>query len=389
MQRVDLQILAFAFLAGCSLLHHDNKPKARESVPRTKAIEESVAVFKRALMGVEENYFDDTDPRFLTMWAIRGMIEKLNSHGELEWQKDTVQCEEGHDLEGFGIGIRFSRIRGITYITQVAPMSNAFAAGVMSGDIIFEIDGEPTHLLSIIEVARRLRCRTNEVTLTIIRGKRLVEKRLTKGPVKYRESFSVPLSQNIGYLYLPHLADDETALESFGNYIDLVAHRSNKLILDLRSMKGGMLTSTRLFLSMFLPPNALIVTPISVREVEEAWRVPEWAKPTRMRIVVLLNLFTGSAGEIIALALQSHGRAVLIGERTLGYGTIRRPLPLSDDAQLFLPVALYYGPHGEMIERMGVWPDISVINTNPIAHYYPGVRDDILDAAIRYLRNAH
>lgn len=354
---------------------------------RKQSIDESSQIFKNALEEIEERYYRETDPKLLTMWAIREMLERLNSHGGLTWVEDFAPCEKDDTPPGFGFGIDFTRIRGVTYITRVVPMSTAFFAGVQSGDILFALDDEPIQLLSIFDIAHRLRCRPDETTLSLIHGNRLTKKRLKKGPVDRQDFVATILSNDLGYLYLANLNDEGVALYNIVSISKLAEEGARKLILDLRSMSGGQLSATTIFLSMFLPPEALVITPISDRKVDEPWRVPRWAHPSHVPIVVLVNQFTSSAGEIIALTLQSYGRATVIGERTTGFGTILNSASLSEEAQLLLPVFVYYGPHGETVEGKGVRPDIEVKDTNPIPYYFPGVPDKILDTAIAYLRS--
>ncbi len=384
-------VLAMSLLlSACSLTQKSNPTALRMDTAKEDAtrIEESTQLFKNALETIHEHYYMSVELKSLTTDAIEFLVQKTNSHGFLELEDERPACKERVQMGA--LGITFSKRMGLVTIVRVAPRSPAYEARVNIGDIIFAIDGKPTNLLSFLEIITALDCNKHSfVDLTLVSRdwKRVETKRIEKREgVVWRDFLATMLSGNIGYFSIYDMHSEKNGILAYQAIGKLKKMGATRFIIDLRSMQGGLVVSGMFFLSTVLEPaTAILFASAEARDDQETLLVPKETRPLRDPLVVLVNNSTVSLGELIAMTLKDHGRATIIGERTVGYGTIMRQFYIDKHVAISLPVRIFYGPHGENIEGQGVEPDILVSETNPLAQYAPGVKDAILERAIEYL----
>jgi carboxyl-terminal processing protease len=322
-------------------------------------------LFARVLSYVQNNYVEKVDERQLMYGAIKGMVETLDPH--TVFMPPDVFQEMKMDTAGefTGVGMELGVKNGA--ITVVAPLDDAPAAraGVKAGDQLVKIDGESTQGMELDRATQKLRGPVGaKVRLTLMREGFLSPQEMTL----IRDH--IPLVSVEGALYsgIGHLRV-KTFQERTDYYLRKELDRLRKLngkelsgvVLDLRNNPGGLLDQAVAVSDRFLPGNLTIVTTqgrAGRNSTEERSKDRDTEKPYPM--VVLVNAGSASASEIVAGALQDHGRAVVLGTQTFGKGSVQTVIELEDGSGLKLTIARYYTPKGRSIQELGITPDYVV-----------------------------
>ena len=342
--------------------------EASSAVDKLKEDEELYELYKMfvdTVDQVERNYVKKITRREIMEAAIEGIITKLDPHSsyinpdELKGFKSTVESEFG------GIGIQISMERGQLKILSPLVGKPAYRAGLQAGDRITKIEGVSTEGMSIDEAVKKLKGEIGTgVTLTVVHANNREEETVTvqrelihvetvlgdKRTSGDQWDYMFDADKRIGYIRLTAFSRD-TANELKKALEDLKSRNLSGLILDLRFNPGGLLTSAIEISDMFLPEGKIVST--SGRNVPE--RVWEASKPGTFEgfpMVILVNRYSASASEIVSAALQDHKRAIVIGERTWGKGSVQNVIELDDrKSALKLTTASYQRPSGKNIHR--------------------------------------
>jgi len=332
----------------------------------TTAIEdtyEKLKVFTEILSLIQSNYVDEVKSRELIYGAVKGMLETLDPHSAFMTPEafKEMQVETSGSFGGLGIEITVKD----RVLTVVAPIDGTPAdrAGIQPGDRILKIEGQPTKDMTLMDAVRRLRGpKGSKVTITILREGILepFEVTLVRETIEVRSIRSRDMGDGIFYVRITSF-QERTAkdLEKALEQAQKVA--ATALILDLRNDPGGLLNQAVAVSDMFLDKGQLIVyTQGRLKNqdlrfaAEHSSNLPKWP------MVVLVNGGSASASEIVAGALQDWKRAVILGTRTFGKGSVQTVIPLSDGSGLRLTTAKYFTPRGRSIHSTGITPDIIV-----------------------------
>src|SRR5690606_7563606 len=342
--------------------------------------------FANVFAAIKASYVEPVADNKLIGDAIKGMFSDLDPHStylDAEAFKEMEAITQG----GFGgLGIEIGSEDGMPKVISPIEDTPAARAGILAGDIITPIDGKPTKGMTLSEAIKLMRGEPKTpIVLTIKRQDK--EKPLVihivRDLIKVRSVRSKMLDNNIAYVRIAQF--QERTVEDLAKQLaGLNAKTSPKaLILDLRNDPGGLLDSAIGVSSAFLKPDVLVVStkgriPSSNREYFAkpvdfmrnqldggnsplAPKVSDWAKTVPM--VVLINVGSASASEIVAGALQDHKRAKVLGSRSVGRGWVHSVLPSSEDTGIKLAAARYYPPLGRSSQVTGVDPDITVDDT--------------------------
>jgi carboxyl-terminal processing protease len=398
--KVAVLLLAlFAFAAA---------PRAAESY--TNAYE-AIALFTKVLEEVHRSYVDTNEAGYdsLIRHAMTGMLQDLDPYSQFmdkESYEDIKDDTAGHFS---GVGLVVSMKDGL--LTVVSPMEDtpAFRAGMLSGDIIIEIDGKETREMSLSDAVKKMRGDAGaEVKLKIVRPSThaikdhaLIREEITVASVKDAKL----IEDHIGYIRLTQF-NEPTAEDLKNELKKLTDQKMKALVLDLRGNPGGLLTTAAGVAELFLPRGDLIVfTKGRSKEMDQqSFKSSGFTHYTDFPMVVLVNGGSASAAEIVSGALQDHKRAVLVGEKTFGKGSVQSILPLEDGAAIKLTTAKYYTPSERVIHGNGIEPDVKVVmnpedlfkirmkqarkaDATDVAHSIePELRDIQLDYAIGTLK---
>lgn len=329
--------------------------------------------FTRVLAYIENNYVENVSEKQLIDGAIKGMISTLDPHTVYMPQEvfKEMRLDTKGEFGGLGIEVttRARLIEGVRheYLTVVSPIDEtpAARAGIRPGDLILKIDGEPTAELDLMSAVSKLRGPPgSKVVLTILRDG-FAEPRDIPVVRDHIRVVSVEgrLYDGIGYV----------KVKSFQEQTDRYLKRAlddlrkeNKgelrgLVLDLRNNPGGLLDQAVRMADRFLPGGLTIVTTKGRdgRQVEEEKSHDRDTEPA-YPMIVLVNGGSASASEIVAGALQDHGRAVIMGTQSFGKGSVQTLIELEDGSGLKLTIARYFTPNGRSIQEKGITPDVMV-----------------------------
>lgn len=378
MNRGKIWLLGFVLCGGLAVgwLADNRLPLAEASEPPSTYQE--LQLLTDVLTIVRRSYVEEVSLKDLIYGAIDGMLLSLDPHSG--FMPPEIYTEMKLDTRGQfgGLGIEITVRDGI--LTVVAPIEDtpASRAGLEAGDQIIRIEGQLTKNMEIMEAVRLMRGEPGtSVTITLMRESfdKLQEFTLVREVVKVKSVKSSVLQEGYGYIRLAQfqerssqdLADALVKLQQDGQS-DLKG-----LILDLRNNPGGLLDQAVEVVDLFLREGLIVYT--KGREPEAQMEFSATAEGTEpdYPLVILINGGSASASEIVAGALQDHGRAVVLGTQSFGKGSVQTIIPLSDQSGLRLTTARYYTPRGTSIQAKGIMPDIEVqaIELNDVAE---GVR---------------
>ncbi len=342
------------------------------------AIDDQIGIIRQVWELVNKEFYQQpVDQAALLRGAIRGMLETLNDPHTVYLDPETSQQQREHTNQAFeGIGATIGQRDEFVEIQSVFPDSPAERGGLQAGDLILAVDGADVQGKSPAEVARLVRGPAGtRVVLTVRRGDAApFEIVLIRAKVIVPSVSSALLEGPVGYIRLwqfgAHTTDElRRALTS------LREQGVQGLVLDLRGNAGGLLQSAVEVSSEFLPAGSVILYEEQAQHPPTAYRAQRRGLARDLPLIVLVDGRSASAAEIVAGALVDHNRAVLIGERTYGKGTVQLPHDLADGSQVRITIARWLTPNHQSIAGQGIVPTIEI--AAPIAPTPQG------DAAVR------
>ncbi len=324
---------------------------------------QSLEIFTDVLALIRSSYVEETDTQELIYGAIRGMLATLDPHSSFlsPDMYEEMQAETHGEFGGLGIEIT---IKDHALIV-VSPLEDtpADAAGIKAGDRIVEIDGQATRDMEIMEAVRLMRGPQGEpVTLSIQRAgeAELLSFTIVRDNIQLQSVKSRMYDRAYGYVRIAQF-QERTGREMQDHLDRLRADGAFKgLILDLRNNPGGLLDQAVAIADLFLSEGLIVYTEGRDDEAQLKFSATPDDTEESYPMVVLINSGSASASEIVAGALQDHGRAVIMGEQSFGKGSVQTIIPLGDTSGLRLTTARYYTPAGRSIQARGISPDIIV-----------------------------
>jgi len=326
---------------------------------------EKLKLFTEVMSIVEEHYVEEIDVKDLIYGAVRGMLKTLDAHSSFmppDLYKE-MQVETKGSFGGLGIEITIKDGK----LTVVSPIEDtpAFEAGIKAGDWIFKVEGELTRNMTLMDAVNKMRGkRGTKVTISIIRKEFDKPKDFTvvRDIIQIKNITSKMIRGKIAYIKARQF-QEHSGKDIAKAYQELKKQGFDALILDLRNNPGGLLDMAVNVSGEFLHKNDLVVsTRGRMQSQNKEYRSNVSSLGNDYPMVVLVNAGSASASEIVAGALQDWGRAVIVGERTFGKGSVQTVIPLADGSGLRLTTAKYYTPKGRSIHGEGIIPDIVVEN---------------------------
>jgi len=325
-------------------------------------------------------YLEKIDEQTLFEGAMGGMLSRLDEYSEYIGPAALSEFQETIDSQFGGVGIEILLDPDTKQLTVASPLvgSPAYEAGIQAGDKVLRIDGHSTQGLSLADAAERMRGEPGQaIVLTILHQgqnepvdvsvvRDVIHVDTVVGDTRNADgswNFFLEGQDHIGYVRLNSFSE-LTEKELQKALSRLVKQNMKGLILDLRNNPGGLLTSAVNICQMFVKKGVIVTTRDRNGEIETVYQADGSAAYTDFPIVVMVNQFTASASEILAACLQDHQRAVIVGQRSFGKGTVQEILDLEPgQGVLKLTMASYWRPNGKNIHRRlnsqswGVSPD--------------------------------
>lgn len=321
---------------------------------------EAYLKFTKIVRLIEEQYVDDINASDIINNALKGMLSNLDAHSSFMDAKETKELQVQTNGEFGGLGITVGMKDGA--LTVIAPLEGTPAdkAGIKAGDIILKINEEATIGMTIDKAVSIMRGKPKTaINLTIVRkgeNKPLTIK-IIRDIIEIKSVYSKTIGDDI--LYLRITSFDQKVV--MGMKKAIAKHPNNKgIILDLRNNPGGLLNQAIGVVNMFVKKGAIVSQKGKIAEENLVYNATTKDTDTKTPLVVLVNGGSASASEIVSGSLQDHKRAVIVGEKTFGKGSVQVVMPISNDEALRLTIARYYLPSGRSIQAVGVTPDVEV-----------------------------
>ena len=340
--------------------------KAQENEPSLLPLPlEEVRIFTEALDRIRMSYVEEIDDKTLLENAIKGMLSELDPHSAYVIENDYDALQETTTGEFGGLGIEVGREDG--YIKVISPIDDTPAdkAGIQAGDLIIQIDNTPTQQILPEEAANLMRGEPGTpVTVTIAReGLQPFDLTITREVITVTSVRSRLLEP--GYIYLrisQFRVNTATELEKELEQALSDNEEVKGIVMDLRNNPGGVLQASVGVVDTFIDQGRIVYTEGRLEGNNMEFMATNKTLGNNIPMVVLINNGSASASEIVAGALQDNRRAIIMGTRSFGKGSVQTVMPLAEQRAIKLTTSLYFTPNGRSIQAQGIEPDILVEN---------------------------
>lgn len=321
--------------------------------------------FSEVYARIKNDYVEDVDDKKLITDAIRGMLKGLDPHSDYLDEESFTELREGTSGEFGGLGIEVGQENG--FVKVIAPIDDTPAkkAGIQSGDLIIRLNDKSIKGLSLSKAVKLMRGKPGEpVDLVITREgePKPLKIKIVRAIIKIKSVKQRLLEKDYGYLRISNF-QRKTTLSTHQAIRTLVAenkHNLKGLVLDLRDNPGGVLDGAVGVTDAFLSSGKIVYTEGRVADAVMKYDATPNDLLAGAPLVVLVNQGSASASEIVAGALQDHKRALILGVKTFGKGSVQTVLPLDEKTGVKLTTARYFTPSGRSIQAKGIMPDIIV-----------------------------
>jgi len=329
---------------------------------------EELRTFTRVYDHVRNGYVEEVSDAKLLEYAIKGMIAELDPHSAYLDKEAYAELQASTSGEFSGVGMEVSMDEG--YIKVIAPLdgSPALKAGIKPGDIIVRLDDQSMKGKTLSDAARILRGPKDSSIKVSVQRKGIDEpiEIIVYRDLIHVQSISVkPLADD--YLYIRIAQFQVTTGKEFVTRVRETLKQRPKtkgLILDLRNNPGGVLQASVEVADAFLESGLIVYTQGRMENSSVNYSATPGDVTNGLPLVVLINSGSASASEILAGALQDQKRAVIMGTRSFGKGSVQSVIPITEDRAIKLTTALYYTPNGRSIQAKGIEPDVRLQKTN-------------------------
>jgi carboxyl-terminal processing protease len=328
---------------------------------------EDLRTFTEIFGRIKRDYVEPVSDKKLLEDAIRGMLSGLDPHSAYLISEEYQELKEGTTGQFGGLGIEVTMENG--FIKVVSPIDDTPAqkAGIKTGDLIVRLNDEPVKGMSLADAVKKMRGEPgSKIELTVVRegAEAPLKMTLARAVIKVQSVKSRLLEKNYGYLRISSFQSGtgESLKEALSNMKKENGGNLKGLVLDLRNNPGGVLNAAVDVSDAFLKSGLIVYTEGRIENSEMRFNAAPDDLIEGAPMVVLINAGSASASEIVAGALQDQKRAVIMGEKSFGKGSVQTILPTSNGAAVKLTTARYYTPSGRSIQAEGIEPDIALAN---------------------------
>ena len=358
-------LIALGFFSALALMRDGAHAERGEAVASMDLPIQELRLFSEVLGIIRQNYVEPIGDSDLLKSAIRGMLGGLDPHSAYLEGEEFQELKEGTSGEFGGLGIEVGMEDGFVKVISPIDETPAQRAGIQAGDLIIRLDDTAVKGLSLSEAVKMMRGKPGtDITLTVVREgeQRPLQVTITRAIIKVNSVRSRTLTPGYGYLRVSQFQTNtgRKLREAVTTLKEASGGSLKGLVLDLRNNPGGVLTAAVSVSDAFISQGLIVYTEGRAPEAEQKFSATSGDVLTGVPIVVLVNAGSASASEIVAGALQDNGRAIIMGEKTFGKGSVQTILPIREDAALKLTTARYYTPKGRSIQAEGIEPDVTL-----------------------------
>jgi carboxyl-terminal processing protease len=360
-----MPVLAFGALLGASLTLGEGV-LAGKNETETLPLED-LRTFTEISAKIKNDYVEPIEDKALLENAIRGMLAGLDPHSAYLVPEDYKELQAGTSGEFGGLGIEVGMEDGFVKVISPIDDTPADRAGVEAGDLVIRLDDTPVKGMALSDAVKIMRGKPGtDIVLTIVRDGEDAPLKITitRDVIRVTSVKSDMLDPGYGYVRISQFQSrtGDNLQEALAKLEDTAGGPLKGLILDLRNNPGGVLSAAVSVSDAFLKDGIIVYTEGRLDDAKLKFN----AKPTDILdgapMVVLVNGGSASASEIVAGALQDHQRAIIMGQKTFGKGSVQTILPMDNGSALKLTTAKYYTPSGVSIQAKGISPDIELEN---------------------------
>ena len=328
---------------------------------------QKIDLFSEVLEKIKEDYVDDVDQAEVMDAAINGVLQSLDSYSAY-MSPEMFNNMEAETKGSFGgLGIEVGMEAGVVKVISPIDDTPASRAGVKAGDYIILIDDIQVQGKTLMEAVNLMRGPVGtpiEITIRRRGKKKAIVLKIVREIIQVKSVTAKVIDNNIGYFRLTSF--NENSGQQLKNKIDEIKAENgiNRYILDLRNNPGGLLSQAVKISDFFLDDGEIVSTRGRNKRENRKWFAKKGDQIDGKPLIVLINYGSASASEIVAGALKDHKRAILIGEKSYGKGSVQSIIPLKNKGAIRLTISKYYLPSGKSISEVGVIPDFEVEEEN-------------------------
>jgi len=350
----------FSVTFAPSLLAKESTPDTTPTIEASRL--QSLAKFTKVLGIVEKYNVDEITIEEIIDKSLQGLMSNLDAHSSFLNTKSFENLKIQTNGEFGGLGITVGMRDGA--LTVISPIEGTPAdkAGLKAGDIILRIDGNSSLGMSIDDAVNIMRGKPGTpITLTIVRKGESdpLEVKIVRDIIKIQSVYAKEIGDDV--LYIRVTSFDKKVVDDVSKELKKHMGHDKGIILDLRNNPGGLLDQAVGLVDLFVDEGDIVSQKGRDASDNRVYSASAANTLTKAPLVVLVNEGSASASEIVSGALQDHKRAVLIGQKTFGKGSVQVILPITDTEAIKLTIARYYLPSGRTIQAVGVTPDVSVL----------------------------
>ena len=368
--------LVFGILISVNLSVFADKKSEAKKLPV-----EDLRIFAEVFGKIKADYVEEVEDKQLLTEALNGMLAGLDPHSTFLDQDHFKEMQQGTAGEFGGLGIEVGMEDGFVKVISPIEDTPAFKAGLQSGDLIIKLDDKSTKGMSLNDAVKIMRGKPgSSLNVQILRKGQDTpfEVKITRAQIKSQSVKAKLIQEDYGYIRVTQFQErtGEDVAKSINKLFDENKKPLNGLVLDMRNNPGGLLNAAVAVSAAFIPEGELVVytegrardskmhlTAIPenfIRDPKNNYieKLPSEIKKTPL--VVLVNNGSASASEIVAGALQDHKRALIVGTKSFGKGSVQSILPMNNGTAIKLTTARYFTPNGRSIQAKGIDPDIVV-----------------------------
>ena len=365
--RIASAVAIMAFLAVPVAWTAWSQDKADPKDPKggdKSELYQQLNLFGDVLERVRRDYVEPVEEKTLIENAINGMLTALDPHSSYMNPKTYKDMQVQTKGEFGGLGIEVTMENGLVKVVSPIDDTPAAKAGLQAGDLIYALDGEPVQGMTLQEAVEKMRGKVGTPIKIGIRraGKDPFDVSLTREIIKVRSVRFRLEAGDIGYIRVTSFTEQTTSgvLDAVEKLKKEAGGKLKGFILDLRNNPGGLLDQAIALSDAFLDKGEIVSVKARKSEDIQRWNAKTGDVAAGLPIVVLMNGGSASASEIVAGALQDHKRAIVLGTRSFGKGSVQTIMQVTGGGAIRLTTALYFTPSGRSIQKEGIKPDIEV-----------------------------